>query len=783
MKSHYRLTFLFVGLFFCIAVVAPAQNARDFYKTGEEFFENKNYTDAIEHFTKALNIEPDYEDAYLMRAKAYEKTGEMEDALSDYERLTVLDPRAEEPFYHAARLLNQLERYEEAIEYADKAIEKGRKYIEAYHEKIKAYDAMGKYEIALVTAEAALAEKREAINYYYYGYISMKLNKNVEAELALEDAIRKDDEYQPTFITMAYVKLNLDKKEEALHIANRAVALSDENVDAYFARAEVYRQKLEFPKAIDDLSRITMLDANNEEAYFTRALCYQDFNQHLNAITDFTKVLTLNPENFDALFKRAASYEQIQDYEKAIADYDKIIEITEYNPEAKQLIAEANERLFELNREEKAPAITIVEPVIRAEGQLHIPANAATIALKVKVDDQSEIKLLQVEERDFTAMLNEDDLYEVQLVVKDKESLTITATDVYDNTANAEYTIVRTEINPPAVQLVSPYASDNNVIMLASNDPILYVEGEITDESLIKNIFVNDATASYLSDEENPGFSATIDITNKNKITVRATDLYGNQTVEEYTLDRSSANLLDSNPMGKTWVVFIENSDYTSFASLDGPTKDVSVMKQALANYQIHNIIHKKNMSKTDMERFFSIELRDMVRSNHVNSLMVWYAGHGKFINETGYWIPTTAKRDDEFTYFNINSLRASMQSYSQYITHTLVVTDACESGPSFYQAMRSELTERSCNDVTATKFKSSQVLSSAGYELASDQSQFTKTFASSLTYNSNDCIPIESIVIKVTEAVRNNAANQTPKFGKINGLEDENGTFFFIRK
>jgi hypothetical protein len=205
-------------------------------------------------------------------------------------------------------------------------------------------------------------------------------------------------------------------------------------------------------------------------------------------------------------------------------------------------------------------------------------------------------------------------------------------------------------------------------------------------------------------------------------------------------------------------------------------------MKSALAKYQIHNIIHKKNMTKNDMERFFSIELRDLVRSNLVNSILIWYAGHGKFINETGYWIPVDAKRDDEFTYFNINALKASMQSYANYVTHVLVITDACESGPSFYQAMRSDPTVKSCDDWQATRFKSSQVFSSAGYQLAVDNSQFTKTFANSLVNNPNACIPIESIVAKVTTAVVKNN-QQKPQFGKIAGLEDEDGTFFFMTK
>ncbi|MFP4060977.1 MAG: caspase domain-containing protein, partial [Bacteroidales bacterium] len=241
-------------------------------------------------------------------------------------------------------------------------------------------------------------------------------------------------------------------------------------------------------------------------------------------------------------------------------------------------------------------------------------------------------------------------------------------------------------------------------------------------------------------------------------------------------------NLTRDNPMGKTWVIFIENSNYSSFASLEGPGKDVTLMRTALAKYKIHNIIHKKDLKKTEMERFFSIELRDLLRSNRVNALMIWYAGHGKFINETGYWIPIDAQRDDEFTYFNLNTLKSAMQSYSNTIRHMLVVTDACESGPTFYQAMRSMPETPDCGNWEATKFKSSQVFTSAGYELAVDNSQFTRTFANTLASNPDACIPIERIVSKVTIAVgRNN--QQKPRFGKIAGLEDENGTFFFISK
>ena len=266
------------------------------------------------------------------------------------------------------------------------------------------------------------------------------------------------------------------------------------------------------------------------------------------------------------------------------------------------------------------------------------------------------------------------------------------------------------------------------------------------------------------------------------KFTVIAEDIYGNRQESEFRFNREGADIAANNPMGKTWVVFIENSSYETFASLDGPIKDVGTIQRALANYQVHNTIHKKDMTKGEMEKYFSIELRDLVKKNQVKSLMVWYAGHGKFINDVGYWIPVDAKRDDEFTYFNINGLKAGLQGYGDVVVHTLVVSDACESGPSFYTAMRSVNEEPKCNNSIVAGAKSAQVFSSAGYELAVDNSKFTATFANTLLNNKNACIPIETVVKSVSAAVATETG-QKPKFGKIQGLVDENGTFFFIAK
>ena len=48
------------------------------------------------------------------------------------------------------------------------------------------------------------------------------------------------------------------------------------------------------------------------------------------------------------------------------------------------------------------------------------------------------------------------------------------------------------------------------------------------------------------------------------------------------------------------------------------PEKDIQLMQQALGRYKVNKIIIKRNLTKREMERFFSIDLRDLIRANQV---------------------------------------------------------------------------------------------------------------------------------------------------------------------
>lgn len=780
----FKLVILFPLLF--VVLAGYSQNNRKLYRIGKKSFNDGNYKIAKKFFTQSIEADSSLLKVFLIRAEASEKIETFEDAVSDYKQAILMDKKEESHYFNAGRLLLALEKYQESIFYLKKTTELDEKYIQAYQLKVNAFMKLEMYEEAIVEAEEALMLEKNALNYYNHGLVSYYLKDFKVAEADFNYAITFNENYIEAYIELAKSLLQQNRYEDALNNCNIVIELNPLTKDIYIVRSEIYHQIADYEKAINDVTTVlTKFSPNDKNLYFKRGKLYQEFNEHKSAINDFCKVISLDKDFCLAYYQRAISYEETLKWAKAVRDYNKFVDISTDNIQiSPRKISFAKTKIYELNREANKPEIVIFTPKPNRNGQIEVPLNLDKVIVKGKISDESDIEYLKINGIAYKFSANAlNNEFEVELNLQANKSISIITSDIYMNTSVRNFQILSTEIDNPQIHLINPYASDNGEIYLdESNSTVLFIEGKITDESRIKSILIDGTTASYKLDELNPQFTSKVEIGNKKFIEITVEDIYGNKTMSKFTLNREGANLFADNPMGKTWVIFIENSKYRTFASLEGPSQDISLMKSAFSNYRIHKIIHKKNMTKAEMGKFFSIELRDLVKKNRVNSLLVWYAGHGKFIHETGYWIAVDSKRDDEFSYFNINNLKASLHSYSKYVTHTLVITDACESGPSFYMGMRSEPEMKNCGDWEATKFKSSQVFTSAGKELATDKSQFTKTFSNSLKYNPNDCIPIDNIVIKVSKAV-SGTGNQKPKFGKIAGMEDENGTFFFIKK
>ncbi len=64
------------------------------------------------------------------------------------------------------------------------------------------------------------------------------------------------------------------------------------------------------------------------------------------------------------------------------------------------------------------------------------------------------------------------------LMLNGIDKITLIALDDYDNEKILTYSLIRTEINPPKIHVLAPYASDDGRIYLDNNSPTSFPPGE-----------------------------------------------------------------------------------------------------------------------------------------------------------------------------------------------------------------------------------------------------------------------------------------------------------------
>ena len=67
-------------------------SAEAYFELGQEFDKEQEYYDAINAYSKAIELDPDFALAYRNRGFSYYRLRKGEDAIKDYERFIELDP-------------------------------------------------------------------------------------------------------------------------------------------------------------------------------------------------------------------------------------------------------------------------------------------------------------------------------------------------------------------------------------------------------------------------------------------------------------------------------------------------------------------------------------------------------------------------------------------------------------------------------------------------------------------------------------------------------------------
>jgi tetratricopeptide (TPR) repeat protein len=195
-------------------------SAIDWFEKGVAFNDAGNHKQAIEAYSRAIELDPKYARAFIFRGIAYAFLGNYRQAIKDYDRAIELDPKDAYSWGARGTAYSALGDNRQGIKDFDKAIELQPKFALPFYSRGFAYKALG--------------DNRQAIKDF-------------------DRAIELDPNYTEAFFCRGLAYTFLGNYRQAIKDYDRAIELDPTHEKAFFSRGDAYMALGNNRRAIEDI--------------------------------------------------------------------------------------------------------------------------------------------------------------------------------------------------------------------------------------------------------------------------------------------------------------------------------------------------------------------------------------------------------------------------------------------------------------------------------------------------------------------------------------------------
>lgn len=135
-KSFGIIIFILVTMCLIICNVY-AQGAKELYDKAKDYINKGMYDQAIVELTKAVQINPNFAEAYCLRGELYRNKSDLGRAIPDYSKAIQINPNYAEVYYYRAVSYYFTQEYDKAWQDVHKAENLGYKVFPSFIEDLK----------------------------------------------------------------------------------------------------------------------------------------------------------------------------------------------------------------------------------------------------------------------------------------------------------------------------------------------------------------------------------------------------------------------------------------------------------------------------------------------------------------------------------------------------------------------------------------------------------------------------------------------------------------------
>jgi tetratricopeptide (TPR) repeat protein len=342
------LPLLASGAFAAYRLLERDYRYHELVRDGDRLLASDMAVEASRSFTGAIGLKPDEPLAYVKRADAERRQGNLARALEDVEKAGALSGDVLLVSSRLADLLYESERFDEAA---------------LHYEKILAHvpDSPGiLYQLGLTHFRAGrAAEAIEVLNaaadrtrgfweaYYLRGAVFLSIGGDSEAESDFQAALRTSPDAGLAREALIELYIEQRRPEEALALLEEEIAAHPDDARPYLRLADVHRLSRRNADAIEAVGKALDRNPDLPEAYLRLGELWLDEAGERGdsvaaekALAALSNVVKMDPSNGDAALALGQTYLSLGDQELGFAQLQRASQATPVPAEALRLLGD-----------------------------------------------------------------------------------------------------------------------------------------------------------------------------------------------------------------------------------------------------------------------------------------------------------------------------------------------------------------------------------------------------------------------------------------------------------
>ena len=242
-----------------------------------------------ELYTKALEINPDFLDAYINRGLVKNELQDYDGSIMDYDKAIELDSKCALAYNNRGYTKYKKQDYQGALKDYNRAILLNPKFKMAIDNKANLF------------LDVCLEDDKDFSEKFYLSLGIREVNEGnfCDGLKSLREVLKYNDCSATAYLYLGIAYHNLSQRDTACEYYTKAIECDKNMTDAYFNRGQLLL-KTNKKQALDDFVSAVALDSNFVDAYYSIAVVQKELGQYQDALKNLDKVIELEPQAVNA---------------------------------------------------------------------------------------------------------------------------------------------------------------------------------------------------------------------------------------------------------------------------------------------------------------------------------------------------------------------------------------------------------------------------------------------------------------------------------------------------